>query len=436
MSAQPVGPIPEVRVVVAVVDADRDVPALPAVRADGRRWSGAWLVVRRGGAPVAVVEAGFDGAEAIPAERLRRLVDAASSPGAPTRATVPDAQLPSASVVVPTNLARPQQLRASLVALDQLDYPDAEVIVVDNSRDSPPGVAAQVVEGLRRVRVVREPVPGISAARNAGVAAARGEVIAFTDDDVQVDPGWLRALGTRFALRPDEDAVTGLILPAELETAAQLWFERHYGGFGGTRVFQPLTYRGGAGGPASRAEVLVQDWEGREVRRFAVYGAGAVGAGANMAFRASALRRLGAFDVALGTGTPARGGEDLAAFISLLWNGGVIGYEPAAVVFHTHRADYPELRDQLRAYGLGFTATLTSLVAHDPRHLLGVAAQLPYAVVRARQRRGAGTPVPAARSFDEPAAPQELKRVERLGAFRGPDAYVRSRLRARRATSA
>jgi GT2 family glycosyltransferase len=421
---------------VVVVDAEDAPPTLLAAREDGARWFGAWLVVRRGGAPVAVVEAGFDGADVLPADTVRGLVDAAvaAHPGGPPEPSTPQV-LPSASVVVPTNLARPEQLRASLVALDALDHPDFEVVVVDNSRPGPADVLPELVAGLSRVRVVREPVPGISAARNAGVRSARGEVVAFTDDDVRVDPRWLRAITTRFALRPDEDAVTGLILPAELETAAQLWFERHYGGFGATRVFAPLTYRGAAGRHrfSRRAEVAVEDWDGAEVRRFAVYGAGACGAGANMAFRASALARVGPFDEALGTGTPARGGEDLAMFIRLLVDGGSIGYEPRAVVHHTHRADYPSLRGQIEAYGLGFTAMLSSLVSAEPRHLGGVVSQLPRVARRilSGEEEAAGVENPAEALLGVPA-PRELVWLERRGALKGPAAYLRSRRDVRR----
>ena len=74
--------------------------------------------------------------------------------------------------------------------------------------------------------------------------------------------------------------------------------------------------------------MTVVDQQGREVRRFAVYGAGVCGAGANMAFRAAQLRSLGGYRTALGPGTPAHAGEDLALVISHLWNGGSIGYEP------------------------------------------------------------------------------------------------------------
>jgi hypothetical protein len=101
-------------------------------------------------------------------------------------------------------------------------------------------------------------------------------------------------------------------------------------------------------------------------------------------------------------------------------------------VFHSHRADDEGLRQQIHDYGLGSTALLTALVWHDPRHLLGMAAQLPR-YFRAR-RAGAGTP--AATSVPDPLVPGDLARSERRGRLAGPPAYLRSRMGARRRTAA
>ncbi len=123
----------------------------------------------------------------------------------------------------PRDLALDDELAIALDSMHDLDYPDYEVVLVDNRRQIPiddplPGL----VDRRAWVRVVRESRPGISAARNAGIANSSGDVIAFTDDDVRVDRGWLRALGVRFALDASLGAVTGLILSAELESPAQV----------------------------------------------------------------------------------------------------------------------------------------------------------------------------------------------------------------------
>ncbi|MGY2078734.1 glycosyltransferase [Modestobacter sp. SYSU DS0657] len=424
---------------VVLVDVGDPLPVLDARRPDGSSWAGVWLVVRVAGEPVAVVERAFDEHGVLSAADVERAVSTAVRDARPrSMPPLPDAALPPATVVVASDLARPDQLRRCLTALTRLDYPDFEVVVVDNHRGAErDGLLDEVLVGLDGVRAVREAVPGTSAARNAGARAARGEVVAFTDDDVRVDPGWLRAIGTRFTLRPEEGLVTGLILPADLETDAQLWFERHYGGFGGQRVFAPMSYRGAGRrcSPVRRSQVAAVDWTGAEQRRFAVYGAGVCGAGANMAFRASVLRDIGGFDPSLGPGTPARGGEDLALFITHLWRGGAIGYEPAAMVFHSHRADYDGLRRQLFDYGRGFTALLTALLLADPLHLVGIASRLPAYVRQARSAGGHGgseaAPVEPADRLGSPV-PGELATLESRGALRGPAAYLHSRVTERR----
>lgn len=423
---------------VVVADVERGLPTLSATVPEGGRWSGAWVVVREEGEPRGIVELAYDGRETIPSEELRAQVQAVVDRATPRDVPrLTDAELPAASVVVASDLKRPDRLRECLAALTQLDYPDADLIVVDNHRGAAAdGVAERIAAQFPRVRVVREAVPGVSAARNAGVRAARGEIVAFTDDDVVVDPGWLRALGTRYVLRPDEDVVTGLILPGDLRTVAQLWFERHYGGFGGPRGFAALTYQGA--GPqarvADRARVTVLDWAGRRVRRFALYGAGVCGAGANMSFRKDAFWRLGGFDLSLGPGTPARGGEDLVLFMQLLWDGGRIGFEPRAMVFHSHRADQAGLRQQLHDYGLGFTALLSALVWHDPRHLLGFLSLVPTIVSRLLSRPATAMATARVVPAGEPPLPPDLRRLEPRGMLRGVGSYLHSRLTERRRT--
>jgi hypothetical protein len=186
--------------------------------------------------------------------------------------------------------------------------------------------------------------------------------------------------------------------------------------------------------------MIARDGRGHEVRSRPIYGAGACGAGCNMAFRRNAVSGEEPFDVALGTGTPSQGGEDLAAMIRILWRGGRIGYEPSAMVYHQHRREYDELRRQMWAYGVGFTAMITSLVLHDNGHLGGLAAQLPRAAarlakatvgrLRGRRHERADLVHDAARNV-QPTFPPELARRELVGYAQGPRAYLRSRRDAR-----
>ena len=415
---------------IVLVDVDDHSPELR----DGD-YDAAWVVMCRDAVPrsIDVVDLRRDDAAVRRhLEEIRQRVRLDVTPR--FDATVAESALPRISVVVPTVAQRMDDLAACVEALGRLDYPDFEIILVDNRRQVPhDDPLARLAQAHVGVRVVREARPGISAARNAGVRASTGSLIAFTDDDVRVDVHWLRSIGTRFANDSTLDAVTGLVLPGELETPAQIWFENYYGGFAGERVFAPVIVKADPSRTRSlrASQVMVLDASGAELRRFSIYGIGAFGAGSNMTFRRSALERIGGFDVALGTGTPSRGGEDLAALVAVLWSGGQLGYEPAAFILHRHRRGYGELLDQMDGYGTGFTAMLTSLVVHDPRHLVSIASRVPTAIsavlTQGRNRvRGRGPAVadPSVSNLNPP----ELYRRESRATFRGPFAYARSRL--------
>ncbi len=99
------------------------------------------------------------------------------------------------TILIPTRY-RPAPLARALASLAALEIPadvSVDVLVVDNAPD---GTAADVLAAANLpfpATAIREPRPGISSARNAGVAAAKGEIVAFVDDDCQADPRWLAA---------------------------------------------------------------------------------------------------------------------------------------------------------------------------------------------------------------------------------------------------
>jgi O-antigen biosynthesis protein len=249
---------------------------------------------------------------------------------------------------------RTAQLAECLAALCQLDYPTLDLLVVDNAPSSP-ATAHLVRAGYPQVRYVCELRPGLNWARNRAIAEARGEIIAYTDDDVVVDRGWVRALAGVFAEEAEVMAVTGLVVPLELETEAQLLFEQ-YGGFG--RGFARQWYR------------LNRDKRGREVLYLR---AGRFGTGANMAYRRSLFARIGGFDPALDVGTVTHGGGDLEMFFRVLKAGHTLVYEPSALVRHRHRRDYAQLRIQITDFGVGFYAYLVRSAIAYPRQRLAIA---------------------------------------------------------------
>lgn len=307
------------------------------------------------------------------------------------------------SVVVCTR-DRPQALAESLASIQSLEHHNFEIVVVDNAPTS--GATAEIVTRLaardRRLRYVVEARPGLSRARNRGVAEARGAVIAFTDDDARVDAAWLDALLRGFARDESVGCVTGSVPAADLGGLAQQQFERRVNWSAGS---EPVLF---------------------DVRRppegalLFPYAAGQFGTGANMAFRRDALASTGPFDEALGAGSRARGGEDLDMFVRVLRAGWAIAHEPAAVVRHAHRDNADELRSQLHGYGVGLTAYLTKHLL-SPRAAFGILARVPAGLRHGRSllRRNGGS------------EGRELRWAEALGMAYGPVAYLLGRIAAR-----
>jgi glycosyltransferase involved in cell wall biosynthesis len=261
-------------------------------------------------------------------ERLRRRLGAPESPAAPAL---------RCSVVVCTH-RRPQYLPAALEALARLDPAPFEVIVVDN--DPGPHDCEREVAAAG-ARYVREDRRGLDNARTTGVRHARGEIVAFTDDDCVPAPGWLRFVAEDFA-QPLVAAVTGPAFPFALDTPSRVRMERHASLSRGIRP-------------------RALDWTGTSPPH-----AGQAGAGANITCRREALLALPeAFPPELDAGTPTRSGGDTYLFSRLLAAGRGIVYDPRQFVFHQHRSDPRALHDAIRGYGVGLTATLTKMLVED-----------------------------------------------------------------------
>ena len=320
-----------------------------------------------------------------------------------TFVAVPDDLLSPISVVVPTTCRAPEQLRELIESLSSMDYPEFEVIVVNNQRG--PHLEMPDFTSLSNVKVVPEKIPGASAARNRGIQIARYDIVAFVDDDVTVDGRWLRAIGGRFVANEEISAIGGLVLPAELLTLPQLWFEEFYGGFSHSFEFQIAS---------------LADHPDDELFPYA---AGRYASGCNMAFRRPTLLAVGGFCLALGTGTPALGGEDLEIFIAIADTGATIAFEPAALVRHTHRQTEEQFLLQVRGYGVGLTAMFFSIVLHKPRRLIDMLLHLRRGVKNLKRSRLQGSP------SVETSFPRMTSLTERRGMMFGPLAYIVSRTR-------
>jgi len=416
-----------------------DRQSMPVLRrVDTRKqitYEKAYVLVRLRRQPVGIVEIPFAGSDLEPAAYFDRIAqvlgdeihaampqhpqpdgkpDAAStvtvtpaspSESAPAGVAGQTEAAPFVSIVIGTR-DRPDSLRMTLDGLLKLDYSAYEIIVVDNA-PSDDRTWRLIESELQddRVRYLREKLPGLSNARNRGIAEARGEMIAITDDDVLADRLWLTALvgGLKHG-GPDRQVacVTGLLLPAELETPAQALLES-YGGF--NRGYQRRVY----------------DLDRNHPGTFLYpYAAGMFGSGANMLFTREFLCKINGFDPALGAGTAARGGEDLAMFFKVITSGAQLVYEPGAILYHFHAREYEALRNQIYSYGVGLMAYIMKIIVDEPWRIVAIGLRLPAAVLHVF------SPKSTKNVKKDGMYPAELNHLERIGMLHGPFLFLKS----------
>jgi glycosyltransferase involved in cell wall biosynthesis len=265
------------------------------------------------------------------------------------------------SVIIPAT--RAQSLPAALASIERQTYDAWELVVVGQGDDAAVGKAIGADRLANpRIRYVHIATPGLSRARNAGLEAARGELVAMTDDDCEAAPDWLEALADRFATHPE----VGLI--------------------GGSMLAPPK--------PAGRGYGRCPHWEateaihlpgpGREMPpRFGIIGG-------NFAMRRELLSRVGPFDEHLGVGATFPAAED---------------------------SDY-----LLRAcaLGVGVLNTGAAVVHHSDGWRFGLRS-----VLRHQRQRGLGNGALAAKQTlaGDPAGRRELDL--QIAGFRGDLAHVR-----------
>ncbi|MEV6843062.1 glycosyltransferase family 2 protein [Actinoplanes sp. NPDC051411] len=409
-------PTYELPAVVLDLDLADPLPAVPGHGPDGRRVRRAWVLVRRFTEPLGalltdVPEEGLTPAAlaaAIEAELPGSSADRGRESAflAGRRAVL--ATAPHITVVICTR-ERPGALARCLDSLIAQQYPDFRILVVDNAPETT--ATSEVVHSAARrgpVDYLLEPRAGLSFARNTAVRSAPGEILAWIDDDEVADPHWLAEVARALDEHPDADVISGVIVPAELETQAQLWFEQ-FGGHSKGRGFRPAVF--------SPETAHLQS---------PLYPLPPFGTGANMTFRPGVIERIGMFDTALGAGTPAMGSEDTLAFTQVLLMGGKIVYQPTAVTHHYHRRDLAGLRKQMVGYGTGLVAAYTSLLMARPGVFWGLLKLVPGAL---RELTGKDT---ARMATIEDDFPRELLAANRRGMLAGPRAYLRGRRAARR----
>ncbi|MBI4858901.1 MAG: glycosyltransferase [Candidatus Riflebacteria bacterium] len=244
-----------------------------------------------------------------------------------------------ASIVICYRESREYLIRCLESTLHQT-HENVELILVDNSA---PGDTIFDLAGQFSCRYIKQIRPGLSRCRNAALGEAKGEIVAFTEDDTELDPSWVQALLTEFT-DPTVGAVTGPVLPRELETRGQEWFEEL--GWNGPPWLQRMVF---------------------EPRHLTI--GLSPGVASNMAFRRTLLSRIEGFDPLLGPGTPAGGGEDTDALLRVLQAGAKVVFTPEAIVRKRHPADFEEAQNRAIQIASSRTALLAAMLHRERTRL-------------------------------------------------------------------
>jgi O-antigen biosynthesis protein len=262
-------------------------------------WTDEW---HRGGYDIEDWDFGLTGRDRRPKSALETVRQAFAEVPFPK-----DTPWPRISVVVCTYNGEPT-IRDCLEGLSELEYPDYEVIVVDDG--STDGTAK--IAGEYDLRLISTENRGLSSARNTGMEAATGEIVAYTDDDARPDPCWLAYLAAGF-------------------------LSTEHAGIGGPNITPPgdgIIADCVANAPGGPVHVLLSDQEAEHIP------------GCNMAFRKSYLQAIGGFDPQFRVA-----GDDADVCWRLRQGGWTLGFSPAAVVWHHRRPSVGAYLKQQRGYG-------------------------------------------------------------------------------------
>jgi glycosyltransferase involved in cell wall biosynthesis len=249
---------------------------------------------------------------------------------------------PGVTVIICTR-NRPRQLDACLDAIVAQQYRDFDILVIDNGD----GDAVATLCRRRGVACVREPVAGLTRARNRGARTARGHLVAYIDDDAVAEPTWLATLVAEFDDR-EVAAAAGRTRYVKVDPDTE-------------RVTDEDALDGVGPRPYRRFDRHSDEWFGTACL-------GGIGDGNTMMFRRELLLSAVRFDERIGRGQPIDGGDEHLAFMSLIADGYTVVHVPAAVVRHPSPSSAHARRAKRRRDLRGSVAYILFLLTQFPRH--------------------------------------------------------------------
>lgn len=239
--------------------------------------------------------------------------------------------LPTITVAICTK-DHPAELRRCLASCEAVRGDALEILVVDNGSA---GTATREAAESFGVRYVREETPGLAAARNAAVAAAKGDVVAFTDDDCEVDRQFVAELRRAYDA-DDIGCVTGRAIPSSAANPVEQLV---------------ATYLGDGGEREITISMKDTGWR---------YHAASIGRGANMSLRKELLQRIGGFPRLFSSSA-----DDYYIFVAVLRAGARIRYTPRAIVVQRHRNRIAGQARRSFQYGRNTMRAMTLLSAEQ-----------------------------------------------------------------------
>lgn len=258
---------------------------------------------------------------------------------------------------------RPKYLEGCLNSIKKTQLPlDTEIVFIDNSSDD--------IKTLRKNKnisdfyncvYIREPIRGLSRARNTGVRNSTGKYVVFVDDDFLFEKMWLMNILNNFKKNQEVTCCTGRVLPY-LHNKYSVLIESFISFDKGCKrnIFtsKDISIRQ----LIKIAFNNIVKIKSKHIKKRPVpHSLGT----AYCCVKKEIFNEIGFFDEALGMGTSSRGGEDVDFLYRILKSGHKIVYDPKSIVFHLHRSSFSDLYLQYYNYGVGLRSFLLKHLKKD-----------------------------------------------------------------------